>query len=251
MENLNRITNDELNNYLVKDIVLSNYKAAEVLEKYGIDYCCNGKKPLYQAIKEKNLAANEVITEIKKKFETDSKNENSFELWNLRDLADHIVSTHHEYVRSAIPSIQAHLEKITNKHGKKYQYLFDVNQIFNLLAQEMISHMQKEEQILFPLIKYIADMEHFHEKPKTHGYGTVQNPITKMEQEHDMAGNYTEAIKKLTDNYSLPNDACTTFALAYKELENFEKDLHKHIHLENNILFPRVIEIEKKLLNNN
>jgi regulator of cell morphogenesis and NO signaling len=128
--------------------------------------------------------------------------------------------------------------------------LSEVQNLFTKVAEEMKSHMMKEEQILFPLIKYLAETQKFNEKPKTGGFGTIKNPIRQMEAEHVSAGNAMDTIRKFTSNYVLPDDACTTFQVTYQELDEFEKDLHKHVHLENNILFPRAIELEELLIKN-
>lgn len=232
----------------LKDIVTSNFKTAEIFEKYNIDFCCNGKRTLRDALKENGIDQNIIIEELEKvNTQNDSTKENYSE-WNLIDLINHIVDTHHSYVRNTIPTIKSHLEIITSKHGTNHPFLHDVKSLFNDLSEEMVAHMMKEEQILFPLIKYIVETERYNEKPKTRGYGSVQNPIRQMEVEHDRAGNIMHKIRQLTNEYDLPTDACTTFALTYDELKEFEKDLHKHVHLENNILFPKTIELESSML---
>lgn len=158
------------------------------------------------------------------------------------------MNNHHSYVRKAVPNIDTHLDKIIAKHGSKYGYLQSIRNEFSVLANELMSHMQKEERILFPLIKYLEDSKKFNEKPKTGGFGSIKNPIMQMESEHLSAGAALENIRSFSKNFSLPGDACTTFKLTYNELIDFEKDLHKHIHLENNVLFPRAIELEDSLL---
>ena len=164
-------------------------------------------------------------------------------------LIQYIVNNHHQYVRNAIPTITAHLQKTKAAHGNKYDFIAKIENTFARISMELTSHMMKEERILFPLIKYLADSKTFKEKPKTRGFGSVQNPIKQMEAEHISAGNEMEEIRALTNNYTLPEDSCATFQLTYNELAEFEKDLHKHIHLENNILFPRAIELEENLIN--
>jgi regulator of cell morphogenesis and NO signaling len=166
----------------------------------------------------------------------------------LNFLTQYIVNNHHAYVKKAIPEITAHLEKVKNAHGKKHQFIGEVQNTFALIAEELTNHMIYEERILFPIIKYLTESQRFTERPKTGGYGTIKNPIRQMEAEHVSAGGAMEKIRALTNNYTLPSDACTTFQVTYKELDEFEKDLHKHVHLENNILFPRAIELEELLL---
>lgn len=239
----------ELINLQLKELVASNFKTAEIFEKYNIDFCCNGQRTLQEVLTEKNIEPDEILNELIKTFHQEVLPNENFIEWNLIDLTNHIVNVHHSYVRDSIPKIKMHLEKINSKHGGKYSYLFEVKSLFEQISIELENHMMKEEKILFPLIKYLVDTEKFNERPKTQGYGSIKNPIRQMELEHDNAGNIMHTIRKITNDYDLPEDACTTFSLTYEELKDFEKDLHIHIHLENNILFPKAIELENKLLN--
>jgi len=242
---------DNKKDYLVmkvKDIVTENFRAASLFESFGIDYCCNCNQMLKEALDKNKISSDKFAVELNKvnqSTETPRYNE-----WDLIFLAQYVVNNHHTYVKNAIPEITAHLQKVYNAHAKKYSYIAEVQNAFALVAEEMTSHMMKEERILFPLIKYLAETQKFNEKPKTGGFGTIKNPIMQMEAEHVSAGGAMEIIRSLTNNYSLPEDACTTFKVTYKELDAFEKDLHKHVHLENNILFPKAIELEELLLKN-
>jgi regulator of cell morphogenesis and NO signaling len=232
----------------VKDVVTENFHAAELFEKLGIDFCCNGNRPLQEALDEKQISEAKFFEELNKVNISISSDNQRYAEWELNFLAQYIVNNHHTYVKNAIPEITAHLQKVYNAHANKYPYIAEVQNTFALVAEEMISHMMKEERILFPLIKYLTETQKFNEKPKTGGFGTIKNPIRQMEAEHVSAGGAMEKIRTLTNNYSLPEDACTTFQVTYKELDEFEKDLHKHVHLENNILFPRAIELEEELI---
>lgn len=233
---------------IIKDIVLQNFKAVEVMEKYGIDFCCKGKKPINAALEEKNIDKKMFFAELDVVASQYTQSDMRFENWDLVFLTQYIVNNHHSYVRESLPRITAHVNKISERHGDRYPFLYEVNHLFLHVTEEMTSHMEKEEKILFPLIKYLADCKRFEERPKNEGYGTVKSPILKMEQEHDSAGEALYKIREITNNYTLPADACTTYNITYKELEEFERDLHKHVHLENNILFPRAIELEEELL---
>lgn len=232
----------------VKDVVTENFQAAELFEKLGIDFCCNGNRSLQEALAEKKISNSEFLEELKKVNLSISSDNQRFSEWDLNSLTQYIVNNHHTYVKNAIPELTAHLQKVYNAHGEKYPYIADVQKIFNQVAEEMTNHMMKEERILFPLIKYLTETQKFNEKPKTGGFGTIRNPIRQMEAEHVSAGGATEKIRTLTNNYSLPEDACATFQVTYRELDEFEKDMHKHIHLENNILFPRAIALEEELI---
>jgi len=232
----------------VKDIVLNNFKTVEIMEKYGIDFCCKGKKEITKALDEKNIDRESFFQELDNVYLTNSNNVERFETWDLIFLSQYIVNNHHTYVKEAIPRILTHTNKVANRHGEKYPFLHEVNDLFVKVANEMTLHMDKEEKILFPLVKYIVDCKKFNERPKNQGYGSIKAPIMKMEQEHDLAGELLSKIRNVTHNFNLPEDACTTFYITYQELDEFEKDLHKHVHLENNILFPQAIKIEEELL---
>lgn len=232
----------------VKDVVTENFQAAELFEKLGIDFCCNGNRSLQEALAEKKISDSEFLEELKKVNLSISSDNQRFSEWDLNFLTQYIVNNHHTYVKNAIPVLTTHLQKVYNAHGEKYPYIADVQKIFNQVAEEMTNHLMKEERILFPLIKYLTETQKFNEKPKTGGFGTIKNPIRQMETEHVSAGGAMEKIRTLTNNYSLPEDACATFQVTYKELDEFEKDMHKHIHLENNILFPRAIALEEELI---
>ena len=234
---------------VVKDFLTSNIKAAHVFEKHGIDFCCKGNRPLKEACDEKNVSVETILTELKNLDNSEvSTDENRYEDWSLKFLSEYIVNNHHAYVKNAIPQILPHLEKVSFKHGNKYPQLKEVQSLFKSVAEELTSHMHKEETILFHIVRYLEDCKRFEEQPKMQGFKTVKNPIESMEAEHTNAGNAMEKIRTLTDNFTPPEDACNTFKLTYKELEDFEKDLHIHVHLENNILFPKAIKLESELL---
>lgn len=233
---------------IIKDIIAADIKTAHVFEKYGIDFCCKGNRPLIMACEEKNLSMDVVLSELEKLNGNEIESGNRYMDWQLKFLIDYIINNHHSFVRKTIPIIKPHLEKVNSKHGGKHPFLKEVKKSFEAFAEEMYSHMQKEETILFKIIKYLVDCEHFNEKPKMKGFTSVNGPITALEHEHSNAGNAMETIRKLTNNFKAPTDACNTFKLLYSELEEFEKDLHIHVHLENNILFPKAIKLEEDLL---
>ncbi len=239
---------DELLNTYIKDIVISNYKTAELLEKHNIDFCCNGKRLLKEVLESINIEGQTIINELLDVLNREEKQSNNFGKITLTELIDYIVNIHHKYVTEAIPKIKMHLEKVVSKHGEKYPYLSQIDLLFKQISKELENHMLKEEQILFPFIKYLVDCQKFGDKPKTDGFGTIRNPIHQMEIEHDSDGYTIHKIRHITDNYKLPEDACTTFTLTYEELKEFGNDLHKHNHLENYILFPKAIELEDTLI---
>lgn len=234
-------------NSIVKEIVAENFQAAKIFEKYGIDFCCKGNQSLNKAAEEKSINLGNLIKELEITFNADADSPQKFNEWNLIKLSSYILENHHSYVRESIPRIQNHLTKVENRHGAKHTFIADVNRLFNIISDDLYAHMMKEEKVLFPIVKYLDDCRRFGEKPKSGGYGTIKNPIAAMESEHEGAGNIMEEIRNLTNDYRIPEDACTTFKLTYSELQEFEEDLHKHVHLENNILFPKAIKLEEEL----
>lgn len=236
------------NQIIVKDILTSNIKAAHIFEKHGIDFCCKGNRPLKEACDEKNVSVKTILSELNSVLSSAPAEEKRYENWDLKFLIDYIINNHHFYVRRAIPQTMPHLEKVAFKHGNNYPHLKEVLALFKNVADEMNSHMDKEEKILFHIVKYLEDCKKFDERPKMDGFKTIKNPIKTMEAEHTNAGGAMERIRELTNNFTPPEDACNTFKLTYKELEEFEKDLHIHVHLENNILFPKSIKLEEELL---
>lgn len=240
----------ETDNYqerLIKDIVAEDFRAAAVFEKHGIDFCCKGKRALKDACQDKQLSIDEVITDLTQIEKTSSSKESErYDLWDLDYLTMYIINNHHKYVQRSIPQITAHLEKITQVHGKKHPYLEEVTRLFYSVSNELISHLRKEENILFPMVMNLMTIT------KTNGNlknldSSIAMPIAVMEREHDSAGSILERIRAITSNFTLPEDACGTFEVTYKELDEFERDLHKHVFLENSILFPKAIELEKSL----
>ena len=168
--------------------------------------------------------------------------------WELDFLIIYIENVHHTYVRESLPLISQYANKVAKVHGHNYTYVVKINELFHEVANELLAHMQKEEQVLFPFIKQLVEAKKEGIKNILAPFGTVNNPINMMENEHESAGDIFKEIAKLTNNYTPPTEACNTFKALYAKLEEFEKDLHKHIHLENNILHPKAIALEKQLM---
>lgn len=231
------------------DIVKANFKTSEIFESFGLDYCCNGRRSINDACKEKNINPNELMEKITKLSSNKNGNEN-FDEFELDELIDYIIDIHHGYVAKMLPIIDAHSEKVYNAHGKKHIELEEVRNIWNGISIELANHMMKEERMLFPYIKNLVASKRNSFDYQYPPFGTVENPINMMEREHANAGEAFFRIKELSNDYKLPDDACATFEVFYKELNEFENDLHKHIHLENNILHSKAILLEKTLLNN-
>lgn len=231
------------------EVVKANYKASEIFELYGLDYCCNGKRSIGAACKEKNIDTDEVLGRIKL-LSSDENGKENFDDFELDELIDYILNKHHSYVAKMLPVIDAHAEKVYSAHGKNHIELEEVRNIWNETSAELSNHMMKEERMLFPYIKNLVSAKRNSLAYQYPPFGTVGNPINMMEQEHTSAGNAFYKIREITNNYEIPSDACATFEVFYRELAEFENDLHRHIHLENNILHPKAILLEETFLKN-
>jgi regulator of cell morphogenesis and NO signaling len=217
-------------------IVKENYQTASVFEKYNLDFCCKGKRSLKQACEENNLPAELIVDEVTNLLKEETRQPIDFDKLSLSELVEYIVSTHHAYTKRELPQIFAYLQKVSSKHGERNPELCLIFETFSELKEEMELHMKKEELILFPRIK---ELETGIKSPSN---SNIQAPISVMEDEHDHAGRCLDQIRQLSNNYAPPSDACTTYRLSFAALQAFEKDIHQHVHLENNILFPKAIE---------
>jgi regulator of cell morphogenesis and NO signaling len=230
----------------VRDMVLENPASTRVFEKLGIDYCCGGNKSLDEACRTANLNIDQVLDSLEKANQAGLARQNHQD-WQVAPLAaviEHIKTTHHKYTREELARLGPLFAKVASVHGKNHPELIKMHRVFQDLAQELSGHLMKEEMVLFP---YIARMEAAltSKEAVRAPFGSVQNPVAMMEHEHDSAGNALHAMREASGAYTAPGDACISYQTLYKALAEFEADLHQHIHLENNILFPRAIAMEK------
>ena len=228
----------------MKDIALSNPAARQVLEDAGLDYCCGGGQSLHDACLHTDVPAEEILKRLRENSKDVSPDEANWTSAPLSDLTRHIRERHHRYVREAIARVQTLLDKVVTKHGENHPEITDIQRLFTEIGREMIMHMQKEEQILFPYIDALEKAASTHGSMEPPFFQTVRNPIHTMMKEHDSAGELAKQIRKASAEYTLPADACTSYKALYQDLQAFEADLHQHVHLENNILFPRAVEME-------
>ena len=220
----------------ISDIVKSHYQTAQVFEKHGLDFCCKGKRPLAEACEEKGFDTEQIFKELQDSVKDSGGADNHYEAWTADFLADYIVQQHHNFVRINSPLLQLHAEKVAMRHGDTHPENLEIRELVEAVVDEMREHMEKEENIVFPMVKKIAKGEPVEDFEKL---------INELESEHTSAGNAFERIRELSNNFMPPANACTTYKLLYAELDAFEKDLHKHVHLENNILFPKAIALSK------
>ena len=221
-------------------------RSAQVFEQFGIDYCCGGGQAFDQVCRARGLDPAAVLAAIERQADpaTGAASQPNWQSTPLNLLIDHIVGTHHVYMKTQLPRLDGMLEKILAKHSARHgAVLLPLAETFRAMKEELEGHLMKEETILFPLIRSLEEggpaAREFH-------CGSVQNPSRVMVAEHDSAGQALGSMRQLTNGYTPPEDACNTFRAFYFGLEQMERDLHRHIHLENNILFPRAVALESR-----
>ncbi len=232
----------------VGSFVAENYRAAGVFQKYNIDFCCRGGISVAEASSMNNLDADLLLKELKEVLTNEDNDSPDFRSWPLDKLADYIVETHHFYIAKTVPVLQKYLDKICEVHGDRHQELFEIRDHFNNAAANLAAHTKKEETVLFPYIHKLMQINNNQITDNNEqGFWSVQNPVRVMMMEHDAEGERFRRISLLSNGYTAPEDACRTYQVTYALLNEFESDLHRHIHLENNILFPGAINLEAEL----
>jgi regulator of cell morphogenesis and NO signaling len=229
----------------VRELALEQSGAARVFEKVGIDYCCGGKQTLEQACRAADVEVDRVLDALEAAQRVEPANERNWQTEPLSELIAHIKNTHHRYVREETARLGPLFDKVCSVHGEHHPELLELRATFQGLAEELGAHLMKEEMVLFPYMERMEESVLQKEPILPPPFGTVQNPVAMMEHEHDSAGLALRALRVSSHGYLVPADACVSYQTLYKALAEFEADLHQHIHLENNILFPRAIEMEK------
>ncbi len=232
-----------MKNKTVAQIVASDMRTATIFKKYGIDFCCGGGKPVSEACKDTDVKSETIFNEIE--MLDAEKAEKDFNNMELDILTNHILETHHVYVKESIPIILEFAHKVAKVHGTSNPENIEIAKLFHEVTIELQQHLSKEEGILFPHIINLAIAQKNNEIISV-PFGSVQNPIKMMEHEHDIAGDIFKKIEKLSNDFNPPSHACNTYKALYHNLKDFQDDLHIHIHLENNILFPKAIKLEKE-----
>jgi regulator of cell morphogenesis and NO signaling len=229
------------------DIVNDDLRASSVFERFGLDYCCHGHQTLDEAARDRGIPATEVVQALDALGAPTAESQLPPAWDDLAALATHIVNHHHRYLRTIIPTVTTMLDKLAVRHGERHPELAQVRLTFRQIADELLTHMDKEENLLFPYVVELAEA-------KTRGgtlppgpFATALHPIRVMEADHTLVGDLLGQLRRLTGGFAVPPDGCTTYRACYAELARFESDLHRHIHLENNVLFPRTLELERAL----
>ena len=221
----------------IGDIVTQDFRAAEVFKKAGIDFCCGGSQSLEAACRDKKLDVAEIESELEKLENSEPGSSHKFNEWKLDFLCDYIVNTHHQTVMKLLPELTFYTQKIAEVHGDNHPELSEIANLFAQVDTELRQHLCNEEEVLFPAIREVLKTNSAESK------ATIISEITRMTGEHEFAGGAMDKINELSRRYAVPEDGCNTYRVAYKLLEQFEDDLHIHVHLENNILYPKAMKL--------
>lgn len=230
----------------VGEIVADDYRAADIFQKFGIDFCCRGDIPLSEACRQHGVDVDMIGEEIQKLAQIPARVE-QYDQWSLDFLADYIVNQHHAYVRKMTPLLREYAEKVVAAHSEAHPETRTVAKLFEKLSGELAMHTQKEELLLFPYIRRLLQAQEEGSEMRTPPFGSARELIQTMDEEHDETGELLSQIEELTNGYTPPEDACNTFQALYANLKEFDADTKKHIHLENNILFPKTVQLEEEL----
>ncbi|GAA4296096.1 iron-sulfur cluster repair di-iron protein [Aestuariibaculum suncheonense] len=230
----------------VGEFVAEDFRTAAVFTQYGIDFCCRGNRTLEDVCEKNAIETSELVHRLEQVLNTQGNQTTDYKSWPLDLLVDYIEKKHHRYVEEKTPILKQFLDKLCRVHGERHPELFEVNELFTASAGELAQHMKKEELVLFPFVKKLVNAELKQTAVEAPGFGTVRNPIAMMMQEHDNEGVRFRKIAEITGNYTPPADACNTYRVTFAMLQEFEEDLHLHIHLENNILFPAAEKLESR-----
>jgi regulator of cell morphogenesis and NO signaling len=234
---VNFMTTNELRNLTVGEIVANDFRAASIFKKAGIDFCCGGKKGLVETCEEKGINANTLEQELAE-LDSDTMNPSvNFKDWDPGFLCDYIVNTHHKFVLKNLPELLFYTGKIASVHGENHPELVEIAELFAKINDELLQHLKNEEEVLFPAIKAMLA------KPNAASKATIASEIERMSGEHEFAGGAMDHINEISNHYFVPADGCGTYNVAFKLLREFEDDLHVHVHLENNILYKKALEL--------
>ncbi|MDX5338916.1 MAG: iron-sulfur cluster repair di-iron protein [Cyclobacteriaceae bacterium] len=231
----------------IGEVVADNYKTATIFKKHKIDFCCQGGRTIDEACQKQGISRWELLRDLEDVIKDDKRDTTDYQSWPLDLLADYIEKKHHRYVEQRSSEIRPFLDKICKVHGDRHPELLEINQLFTDSVGELAQHMKKEELVLFPYIRKMVDAKTAGNPLPAPHFGTVENPIAMMMHEHDVEGERFRKIAELTNEYQPPADACNTYRVSFSMLKEFEDDLHLHIHLENNILFPKAKAMEEEM----
>lgn len=219
------------------EIVTDDFRSVAIFKKAGLDFCCGGKKSLESACAEKTADADDIMNQLLELEKSGNDRGNNYKEWSPAFISDYIVNSHHKYVLKTLPDLMFYTKKIFEVHGERHKELYKVADLFSKINRELLQHLKNEETVLFPAIRQVQENDSLAVKT------VISSEIKRMTGEHEFAGNAMDRINELTNGYSVPSDACNTYAVTMKLLEEFEDDLHTHVHLENNILYPAALKL--------
>ena len=234
-------------NQIIGELVANDYRTASIFKKYNIDFCCQGNRTIEDACKAKDIDQKLVVSDLNELLQSTKDVATDFQSWPLDLLAEYIEKKHHRYVETKTLEIKPYLEKICRVHGERHPELLEISEHFTATAGELAMHMKKEELLVFPFIKRMFRAEKEGTELVASKAGSLKKLIDSMMDDHATEGERFRKIDALSNNFAPPEDACNTYRVTFALLKEFEQDLHMHIHLENNILFPKAIELEEKL----
>ena len=230
-------------NRTIGEIVAADFRTATVFESHGIDFCCGGRVALAAACTEKGLDLDAITRELESVQSQSAESRQNYSAWALPFLADYIVNTHHQYLKENDPQIVAYARKIAEVHGAHHPEVIRIATIFEKIATDMVDHLKEEEEIFFPALKRADTARIAGAMPDIQDRETIRTSLVRLQREHEEIGDAIHEIRHLSNEYSIPDEVCNSFMVTYQKLKEFEKDLHKHVHLENNILFPKAAEL--------
>lgn len=230
-------------NKTIGEIVAADFRTARVFEKHGIDFCCGGKTALAAICAEKGFDPDAIALELEAVKNEPVERSQNYSSWALPFLADYIVNTHHAYLKENDEQIAAYAKKIADVHGAHHPEVIQIASIFEKIATDMVAHLKEEEQVFFPAIKRLDAARIAGNTPDAADREIIRQSLLTLHREHEEIGDAIHAIRHLSKEYAIPDDACNTFMITYQKLKEFEEDLHKHVHLENNILFPKAADL--------
>ena len=231
----------------IGEVVAENYRTATVFKNHKIDFCCKGGSTIEEACQNNGTSIWELVKELESVMSAPQADTTDYKSWPLDLLADYIEKKHHRYVEQRSQEIRPFLDKLCKVHGAKHPELFEINKQFTASVAALAQHMKKEELVLFPYIRKMVQAKSTSQRLGVPHFGTVDNPIEMMKHDHDVEGERFRAIALLSNDYQPPADACNTYRATFALLKEFEDDLHLHIHLENNILFPHAKAMEEEI----
>lgn len=227
----------------IGEVVAADYRTAEIFERHGIDFCCGGKTPIPEACKNKGIDPAVLTSELESLQQEPVDRSQNYSSWSLSFLADYIVNTHHVYLKENDEQIVAYARKIATVHGERHPEVIQIAAIFEKIATDMVAHLKEEEEVFFPTLKRAEAARINGNQPDAVDRETISNSLVRLHRDHEEVGDAIHEIRRLANGFKIPDDVCNTFMLTYRKLDEFENDLHKHVHLENNILFLKAAQL--------